>query len=296
MTKCPSCGTLFDVGDYAGLSSHFYQLAERSDVAHVTWLNRNITKKKSNMETLGKLLAGYFNVQDLGLNKWIKLRFIEKFFGPRAHPFVIALQQPSRSTLLGYVIEHQHFLRQWVRSCSYIVAKTDRPDVVLYELDNINTEFGGFDKPSHYELLLRMGESLGLDRKKVLEIEPLPDTKSAIKIWNEIAEKDHWLEAMAAMHSLELISNFNLRSEGASLGYFDPSVFKSGATTATKEFLREGYDADVQHSERALELISKYSSELGMIENVQGSFLKSIDAFDRYLHARLQRAKQFEDL
>ena len=35
---------------------------------------------------------------------------------------------------------------------------------------------------------------------------PLKNTYDAIKRWREIAEKDQWIETMAAMHSLELIA------------------------------------------------------------------------------------------
>lgn len=297
MTKCSQCGMAFASGDYDGLSSHFYYLAQQSDPGHVMWLNRNITKRKSDPETLSRLLADYFEIRNIGLKKWIKQRFIKKFYGPKPHPFVLALQHPSKATLLGYVIEHQHFLRQWVRSCSSIMAKTDRADVTLYELDNINTEFGGYgpDRPSHYELLLRMGESLGLERENVLKMEPLHDTGEAIRLWNRIAEKDHWVETMAAMHGLELIANKELRDEGASMHYFDLSIFESDEyTEATKDFLREGYEADVGHSEEALDLVAKCSDELHVTEDVQATFLRSIEAFDRYLMARLERAAQFE--
>jgi pyrroloquinoline-quinone synthase len=286
----------FSQSNYEGLSRHFYDLSEKSDANHVMWLNRNITKKKSNIETLSQQFVEFFDARD-GLQKWVKRRFIDRFYGRRPHPFVLAMQHPSRATLLGYVVEHQHFLRQWVRSCSYIIAKTDRADVTLYELDNINTEYGGYgpNKQSHYELLLRMGESLGLDRKSVLAMQPLPDTNSAIQLWNEIAEKCHWVETMAAMHGLELIANRNLKNEGASLTYFDPSILKNDEVTeATKAFLMEGYEADVAHSEEALDLVAKYSEEPGITEAVQVTFLKSTEAFDSYLMARLERARQFE--
>jgi len=149
--------------DFDDLAGHFVAEAGRSDAGHVMWLNRNITREKSDRKTLSKLLAGFFDLGGNSLESWVKRRFIEKFYGSSPHPFVLALQHPSRATLLGYVVEHQHFLRQWVRSCSYIMARTDEMDVVLYELDNINTEYGGVGtgQPSHYELLLRMGESLG---------------------------------------------------------------------------------------------------------------------------------------
>ncbi len=209
----------------------------------------------------------------------------------------MALQHPTRATLLGYVVEHQHFLRQWVRSCSYIMARTDEKEVVLYELDNINTEYGGVGtgQPSHYELLLRMGESLGLSREEVFRTPPLPDTKEAIKVWDSICRDDYWVEGMAAMHGLELIANRKLRSEGARISYFDPVILKSSEISeAAKAFLREGYEADVGHSEQALGLVEKYSRKLGNMDEVQATFLRSIDYFDRYLMARLERSRQFE--
>ena len=300
MTKCAACGAKFDLGDFDSLAGHFYVKAEESDVSHVMWLNRNITGKKTEKKVLAALLSDYFALGNEGLERWIKVRFVGRFYGSKPHPFVVALQHPSRATLLGYVLEHQHFLRQWVRSCSYIMAKTDKQDVTLYELDNINTEFGGFgpEKPSHYELLIRMGESLGFDRGKILGTPPLPETAKALRTWDAIARESHWVETMAAMHGLELIADKNLRGEveTATMSYFDPTILnkESGEVTeATKDFLREGYEADVEHAEQALRLISKYSEELKLTEDVQSTFLNSIDTFHRYLMARLQRAEEF---
>jgi pyrroloquinoline-quinone synthase len=297
LTKCPSCGVGFQIpNDWDDLAGHFVAEAGRSDAGHVMWLNRNITKNKSDRKTLSKLLAEFFSLGSGSLESWVKRRFIEKFYGQSPHPFVLALQHPSRAVLLGYVVEHQHFLRQWVRSCSYIMARTDEMDVVLYELNNINTEYAGLaGQPSHYELLLRMGESLGLDRKKVFRMAPLEDTREAIRVWDSICRDDHWVEGMAAMHGLELIANRKLKGEGASIGYFDPVILKNQEiSTDAKAFLREGYDADVGHSEEALGLAEKYSKLYGNVDDVQATFLRSIDYFDRYLMARLERSRQFE--
>jgi pyrroloquinoline-quinone synthase len=302
MTKCSMCGETFAVGDYDALGKHYYDLAERSDVAHVMWLNRYVTRKKTqDAKELSKVLAQYFDLAQTGgsLQKWIRRRFIDRFYGQRPHPFVVALQQPSRSTLLGYVFEHQHFLRQWVRSRAYIVAKTDQTDATFYELDNINTEFGGIgtERPAHYELLLRMGESLGVDRQKILSTPPLPDTARAIKSWDDLSRTEHWVETMAAMHGLELIADRTLREDGATMSYFDPALLRPvshDVTEETKNFLREGYEADVGHSKAALDLVEKYAGELELTENVQATFLRSIDIFHSYLMARLQRGEEFE--
>lgn len=261
------------------------------------WLNRNVTKDRKAEPRLSELLADFLDSTELGLRRWIKVRFIERFFGSRPHPFVLALQHPTRAVLLGYVLEHQHFLKQWVRSLSWVLAKTDSPEATKEELDNITTEFYGFgkDKPSHYELLLRMGESLGLGREEILETSPLPATSQALETWQEIGRSRHWVETMAAMHSLELIANRDVKKDGAKLTYFDPAILKGREVTEdTKAFLWEGYEADVEHSEVPLEMVERFAKELGIVENVQFTFLRSMEAFDSYLMARLERGMQFD--
>jgi len=283
--------------DYPALAHHLVDRADDSDSDHVRWLNQNLTRRKTEAELLVSPLEEMFALGRESIATWIKARFIAKFYGSSPHPFVVALQHPSRATLLGYVIEHQHFLRQWVRSCAYIMARTDRPEVVHYELDNLTTEFGGLgpDRVSHYELLLRMGESLGVDRARVLGTPPLPATYRAIEQWNEMATREHWVAVLAAMHGLELIANRNLVDEGASVHYFDPAILDgTEIPAAAQAFLREGYEADVEHSDEALALVVRYASELDVVEDVQSVFLRSIDLFDDYLIARLERAGQFE--
>ena len=295
MPFCPVCEST--CLSYEALATHFSDEAKKSDVDHVMWLNRNISKDRGDESRLPELLAGFLDPSGLGLRRWIKRRFIGRFFGDRPHPFVLALQHPSRAVLLGYVLEHQHFLRQWVRSLSWVLAKTDSPEATKEELDNITTEFYGFgdDRPSHYELLLRMGESLGMKRDEILSTKPLPATAQTIDTWQEIGEKRHWVETMAAMHSLELIANRDVKKDGARLTYFDPSILKGGEVTEqTKAFLWEGYEADVGHSEVPLEMVERYASSFGIVDRVQFTFLRSMEAFDSYLMARLERGMQFD--
>jgi pyrroloquinoline-quinone synthase len=297
MTQCPACLLPLGQGDFPALAAHLVDRANESESDHVRWLNQNLTRRRTEPADLVPALQRVYDLGPGNLKSWIKARFIAKFFGEKPHPFVLALQHPSRAVLLGYVVEHQHFLRQWVRSCSYIMARTDQPKVVLYELDNLNTEFGGFGpaRVAHYELLLRMGESLGVDRNQVLATPPLPATKDALEEWEEMATREHWVAVVAAMHSLELIANRNLVDEGATVRYFDPSILAgSEITPASKNFLREGYEADVTHSDEALDLVVEFGSRPDLLEEVQSTFLRSIDLFDDYLLARLERAAQFE--
>ena len=182
MTKCAVCGQQFAQGDYRNLSTHFSHLAETSDIEHVMWLNKNITKQKVDAHVLERKLSEYFDIHG-DIKRWIKERFIARFYGAKPHPFVLALQHPWRETLLGYVVEHQHFLRQWTQYCAFIMAKTNMADVTLYELDNINTEFGGFgaEKPSTLSTPTTNGWKAGLGRQQVLATPPLLDTDIAIR-------------------------------------------------------------------------------------------------------------------
>lgn len=296
MTKCPACLVGFAQGDFPMLAEHLVERADGSDPDHVRWLNQNLSRRKTAAASLLPGLTELFALPDGSLPRWVKTRFIAKFFGKVPHPFVEALQHPTRATLLGYVFEHQHFLRQWVRSCAFIMARTDRPEVIRYELDNLTTEYGGYgpDRPSHYELLLRMGESLGVDRSVVLGTPPLPATRRSIEQWNEMATREHWVSVLTAMHGLELIANRNLVDDGASVHYFDPAILQGQEiTSAAQAFLREGYEADVGHSDEALALSDRFARELGVVEEVQSVFLRSIDLFDDYLVGRLERSGRF---
>jgi pyrroloquinoline-quinone synthase len=295
MPLCPACETNHDT--YGALAAHFSEESKKSNVSHVMWLNRNITKDKDDEPRLPGLLRGFLDSTGTGLRGWVKLRFVERFFGEKPHPFILAMQHPSRAVLLGYAIEHQHFLRQWVRSLSWVLAKTDSPEATREELDNITTEFYGFgdERPSHYELLLRMGESLGIRREEIVAIPPLPATSRAIETWQSIGRDKHWVETMAAMHSLELIANRDVNKEGAKMTYFDPAILKSGEVTEqTKAFLWEGYEADVEHSEVPLAMVERFANELGIVDDVKVTFLRSMEAFDSYLMARLERGMQFD--
>lgn len=294
MAKCPACRQGFGAGEFRALADHLVARAEASDPAHVRWLNQNLTRKRTEASALVAGLEAVFDLRGGPVSAWVKRAFVRKFFGASPHPFVVALQHPSRATLLGYVYEHQHFLRQWVRSCAYIMARTDEPDVVAYELENIATEFVGSPPatPSHYELLLRMGEGLGVPRALVLATPALPTTRKAIAEWDAIATEEPWVAALAALHALELIAHRDLVKDGASMHYFDPAILAGAEIPPSAQaFLREGYEADVGHSDEALALVDRFAGDPGRVEEVQAVFLRSIDLFDDYLVARLERAK-----
>lgn len=290
MTFCPVCGLKFDSGNHRLLADHFVDQSRSSDFRHVSWLNRNISKNRMKTDDLSVSLTNFYHISG-GIGKWIINDFVRRFRGDNPHPFILAMQQYDPEVIRGYVVEHHHFLKQWIRSCSYVMAKTELEDVQSYELENIMTELHGYgdSEPSHHELLIRMGESLGLDRNSIISEKPLWQTAEAVKIWNDIAASGSWISTMAAMHSLELIANRDLSRYGARYPYFNPSILSdSRVPKEVKAFLREGYEADVSHSYVALDLVERHAGN-GDVEEIQYAYLRSAGAFSDYLEARLER-------
>lgn len=294
--KCPVCLFKFESADYGEMAAHFLNEPLKSDNDHKGWIGRYASESHSQPELSRNLSSLFDNGGDL--KGWIVRRLIERIYGEPVHPFILRLQHPDSKTIYGYVMEHHHFLAQWVRSCAAIIYKCDAEDVQLYEIDNIVSEFGGEseEKPSHHELLLRMGESIGIDRKTVYSTEPLHATADAIRWWRKIADECHWVETMAAMHTLELTANPDIKEMGSKLTYFDPAILEGREISdEVKRFLYEGYKADAGHSMEALDLIEKYSAGTEHELDVESAVFKTVDLLDRYLSARLQRGESYGD-
>lgn len=295
MTRCPVC--LVQLNDtIARLSDHFYALQMKNDADHIMWLNRYIGKKRVGQDELELKIEKFFRTSSL--KNWIISRFIDKFYGETPHRYVIEMQHPKPYLLRGYAVEHHHFLKQWVRSCAAIISNTDKEDVQRFEIENIISEWYGIPgkSPSHHELLLKMGESYGISREHIYSSKPLPQTSKAVEVWDNICRNFTFVEGMSAMHSLELIASRKIRTYGSTIGYFDPIILSDGTITEeASSFLSEGYNADIAHSETALDLIEKYSNELRNVQDCQAVFLKSIEVFDDYLNARIERGVMVEN-
>ena len=293
--RCPVC--LVDTGlkMLDDLTDHFLAMEKMADPGHVMWLNRHIGRKATSRDQLIRnMRAAYETGGDLKL--WMIKTLVARIYGEPPHPFIVRFQHPNPKLIYGYVMEHHHFLKQWVKSCSEVIAKTDAEDVQLYELENIISEFmgKGEDQPSHHELLLRTGESIGLDRSTIYASSPLASTEDCLAWWARIARECSWVEIMAAMHTLELTANPEIKRFGAKLTYFDPTLLEDQKySLQLRSFLSEGYRADAGHSMEALQLIVKYCDSTELERNVQSVTFKTTELLDNYLMARLERGEQY---
>lgn len=288
------CLAMMEEDSFHALGEHLVQEEQRSDGKHIMWLNRYIGIKKAGLDQVREKLEKLYSL-DAGLKEWIIRRLVERIYGEPLHPFIVRMQHPDNKTIYGYVMEHHHFLGQWIRSCSAIISKTRVEEVQLFEIDNIVSEYRGIppDTPSHHELLLRMGESIGVPRSTVYDTAPLPATIDSLNWWDRISKECDWVETMAAMHTLELTANPDIKKMGAKSTYFDSAVLNDPSYSAeVKQFLGEGYKADSGHSMVALDLVEKYCDP-GKRRNVQSTVLKSVELLDNYLMARVERGESY---
>ncbi len=295
MASCPVCNEKFESGDYYTMAIHFMNLEKSGDKYHVQWINKNISKQDLNIMQFTSAIESFYNMGNGGIKEWIINKVIKQFLGEVPHPFVLKMQSYSKPLMMGYAVEHYSFLKQWVKSCSIIVSKTDIDEVQRYEIENILSKYFGIGRKKPYiELLLQMGEDLEIDRKRVFNIEPMDCTKFAISRWRDIANRFNWIAIMAAMHSLELIANGKLTEYGAKYYYFNPEMLNSPSIPdSVKRFLGDHLRRDDSRSFRALDIMAKYCHDYN-IEDIQDAYLMSAYAFDRYLEAILERGKMFE--
>ena len=297
MSKCPVCAESFRKNDLESLAKHLQMANERNDAAHVGWLREYIPMDNYNGGAFSTALADFFAVPDGDLKSWIEKRFIDRFLGDTPHPFIEAMQKPKKSLFLGFAAEYFFYMKQRIKSCSYIIARTDKYDVQRYEAQIVMPELQDVDGKdrSQRELMLRMCESLGVSRDLIVNGAPLPPTIHSIKMWNQISESDHWLEAMGAINTLDLLHSRVLKERGAKYDLYHKGVLDNEwIPDQVKVFLQYIVDPKNDRTAEGLDLMAKHAKELNMTEEVQSTFLRSADAFDRHLQARLTRSKQFE--
>jgi hypothetical protein len=75
LSVCPVCAVATPpaapeaLGPAQALALHFVDAAGRSDVSHVMWLNRNVTKHRVTTGELARLLAGWAAASDAGADR-----------------------------------------------------------------------------------------------------------------------------------------------------------------------------------------------------------------------------------
>ncbi len=295
--KCPVCGEKYNKLDYQMLARHLGQLCERNDSPRVDFVKYYAPGSNWLSNEFQNDVKQIFAHEKGHLGDWILSRFVQRIFGEKPHPFIESMQKPKKSVFQGYAIEYMAFHKQRIRSFAFAMAKSDKIDIQKLEAKLIFPELMEWSEniTSQESLLEAMAESVGIPVETLSSSMPLPPTLHATRLWNSISENDSWLEIVTSHNLLDLVYSPLLGKSGAKLPYFGPFVLENEwIPDEVKTFLSHSVKTLAPIAEKALEYVVKYGEELGVSEDIQSVFLRSLEAFDRHLLARVTRARQFD--
>ena len=105
----------------------------------------------------------------------------------------------ARVLVLQWGVFTRHSRRCWahvVGNCPHLEVRKFIVTENLYDEEAIEGR-------SHYDLMVKMGNALGLDWEEVDQSEPLPTTVVALHTWENLTKNRSWHEGLAAKAVLE---------------------------------------------------------------------------------------------
>ena len=104
--------------------------------------------------------------------------------------------QLSRNAMMGWAIEHWHWVNKMPEAAFSICAKAPK-DVIAVELENLREETD--EARSHLDIVLRFAQANGADIEEVKKGRGLPTTEAWAN-WLIQAAKEHpWIKGVAAI-------------------------------------------------------------------------------------------------
>lgn len=197
----------------------------------------------------------------------IETTAIEEWFRQPPELISAMASKPTLGVTRAFVLQWTKFSQLFPRWVGAIMSKCPEFEVIAYEVENLMSEVvrDPAADGNHYELLIRLGESVGLN---ALEIESFPATVQASELfewlWERVRGGD-WLEGFTAVNGLEVLGDRDLPerygvSNGTGLSP-EPYARELGLSEESLEFFEVSDAADAGHGRGAVEIIAKHTPE-----------------------------------
>lgn len=102
----------------------------------------------------------------------------------------------SRNAMIGWAVEHWHWVSKMPAANFYICAKAPK-DVIRMELENFHEEAD--DAKPHLDIVLRFAQANGAKIEEIKAGRGLPTTEAWTNWLLQVAQKQHWIAAVAAI-------------------------------------------------------------------------------------------------
>jgi pyrroloquinoline quinone (PQQ) biosynthesis protein C len=161
-----------------------------------------------------------------------------------------------------FVSQFSHFTRNFPRWLAAVASNCPVPDARKFLVANMyEEEVGPGGQGSHYDLLLRQGEALGLSRQEVESTAALPSTAVAIDALDSICRGRSWLEGLAATTGLECINHPAVRAESGVMIINDVRAWQHLGLNAQQLRSRTVHtEEDEKHVESGLKILAEQAA------------------------------------
>lgn len=194
----------------------------------------------------------------------IEALVVDRYF--REPPrFVAAMSSsPTRAVAQAFVLEWTKFSRLFPRWVGAIMSNCPEFDVLAFEVQNLMSEVvrDPAANTNHYELLIRLGGALGLDRERIEAHESCAEARAAFEDWWTAARQPDWLLGFAAINGLEILGDRSLpRRHGLrpTTGLEVDPWANLGLPDDALEFFRVSSEADMGHGNETVELLARHT-------------------------------------
>lgn len=160
-----------------------------------------------------------------------------------------------------FIRQFSHFTRSFPRWLAAVTANCPAHDVRKFLAGNIyEEEVGTSGEGSHYDLLVRQGEGLGLKREEIDGASPLPSTLLAINAIDGICRNRSWLEGLAATAGLECVNHPEVRREGGVIIINDLRAWQHlGLSDRQLRSRTVHMEGDKEHADAALKILAEHA-------------------------------------
>ena len=160
-----------------------------------------------------------------------------------------------------FIRQFSHFTRNFPRWLAAVAANCPAHDVRKFLAANIyEEEVGMAGDGSHYDLLVRQGEGLGLRREEIERAAPLPSTLLAINAIDATCRNRPWLEGLAATSGLECVNHPDVRHEGGVLIINDLRSWQHlGLSESQLRSRTVHMEGDKEHADAALKIMAGHA-------------------------------------
>jgi pyrroloquinoline quinone (PQQ) biosynthesis protein C len=220
-------------------------------------------------------------VEELVVDRWF-----------RDPPELIAsmASQPTVGATSAFVLQWTKFSRLFPRWVGAIIANCTEPAVIAFEVENLMSEVvrDPAADTNHYELLIRLGEGVGLTRPDIEDHAVLPEAVAAFEWLWELARQPDWLLGFTAVNGLEILGDRNLPlryglTQGTGIAP-EPYAEALGLDGDVLEFFDVSDAADAGHGHETVDIIARYTPPeredevLAVLEEAMSRLRRMMDA------------------